>query len=259
MVIGVNCGHTVKGTVGSGAVGYLNESDETRAVGYALMSMLESLGNTVIDCTNDYAESVNENLSEICRIANSHSLDVFISIHFNSGGGTGSEAYTYNSEDKAYAGGMLAALSELGFRNRGIKDGSKLYVVRNTSAPACLLEVCFVDNEQDADLYKTVGASKIAAALCEAVTGNSPSIGGDELTMTQYEELSRRIDKIEEELEKVKTPMIYNYVDDNMPEWARETVKKLVDKGVLKGDGDGLALTDDMLRMLVINDRAGLY
>ena len=33
MRIGINCGHTISGTPGSGATGYLNESNETRAVG----------------------------------------------------------------------------------------------------------------------------------------------------------------------------------------------------------------------------------
>ena len=44
-----------------------------------------------------------------------------------------------------------------------------------------------------------------------------------------------------------------------MPEWARPTIQKLVDKDILKGDGNGLNLTDELLRMLVINDRAGIY
>ena len=39
MRFGVNCGHTASG-VGSGAVGVLNESVETRNVGYALMDIL---------------------------------------------------------------------------------------------------------------------------------------------------------------------------------------------------------------------------
>ncbi len=37
MIVGINCGHTVSGTVGSGAVGFLNESNETRRVGYKVM------------------------------------------------------------------------------------------------------------------------------------------------------------------------------------------------------------------------------
>ena len=52
----------------------------------------------------------------------------------------------------------------------------------------------------------------------------------------------------------------YDYIDENMPEWAIPTITKLVDKGFLKGDEEGkLGLTEDLMRLLVINDRAGLY
>lgn len=46
-----------------------------------------------------------------------------------------------------------------------------------------------------------------------------------------------------------------------VPEWGRATVEKLVRKGWLKGEGDrnGLNLSEDLLRTLVINDRAGVY
>ena len=51
----------------------------------------------------------------------------------------------------------------------------------------------------------------------------------------------------------------YKYYDD-MPDWAKPTVSKLVKKGYLKGEGSGvLNLTEDTLKVLVINDRAGLY
>ena len=48
--------------------------------------------------------------------------------------------------------------------------------------------------------------------------------------------------------------MIYNYIDDNMPAWARATVQKLV--GNEKGEP---RLTDSDLKQLVINDRSGIY
>lgn len=67
------------------------------------------------------------------------------------------------------------------------------------------------------------------------------------------------IDKLGDRITKLENPMIYNYIDNNMPKWARPTMQKLVDKGYLQGDENGLNLTDDFLRMLVINDRAGLY
>ena len=41
--------------------------------------------------------------------------------------------------------------------------------------------------------------------------------------------------------------------------WAAETVEKLIALGALRGGGTGLALSEDMLRAFVINDRMGLY
>lgn len=67
-------------------------------------------------------------------------------------------------------------------------------------------------------------------------------------------------DKFKQKLVEGEQEMIYNYIDENMPEWAKATIQKLVDKGILQGNEKGeLNLNDTMLRMLVINDRAGLY
>ena len=41
--------------------------------------------------------------------------------------------------------------------------------------------------------------------------------------------------------------------------WAVETVQKLVNRGVIKGSGGNLDLSEDMLRVLVFQDRAGAY
>lgn len=52
---------------------------------------------------------------------------------------------------------------------------------------------------------------------------------------------------------------VYNTVDA-VPAWGKATVQKLVNKGFLQGDDKGkLALSTDLLRLLVINDRAHLY
>ena len=50
----------------------------------------------------------------------------------------------------------------------------------------------------------------------------------------------------------------YNTVDE-CPSWARETIQKLVDKKYLDGTGKGLDLSYDMVRTLVILDRAGNF
>lgn len=59
----------------------------------------------------------------------------------------------------------------------------------------------------------------------------------------------------------------YNTLDE-VPIYSYDTIKKLIDMGCIKGKGTSydsegypadLDLSDDMVRLLVINDRAGLY
>ena len=46
----------------------------------------------------------------------------------------------------------------------------------------------------------------------------------------------------------------------SVPAWARPTIQRMIDKGWLEGDNNGnLDLSLDMLRIFVVNDRAGLY
>lgn len=58
--------------------------------------------------------------------------------------------------------------------------------------------------------------------------------------------------------EQEETEVRYNTVKE-CPEWAQKTIQKLIDKGHLSGDGKNLDLSHDMVRMFVINDRAGIY
>ena len=50
----------------------------------------------------------------------------------------------------------------------------------------------------------------------------------------------------------IKHPMIYNYIDNNMPEWARNAVAWAVKNGILKGDENGLNLDDKVLRYITM-------
>ena len=73
------------------------------------------------------------------------------------------------------------------------------------------------------------------------------------------ENLTHTVDKLADRIRTLENPMIYNYIDENMPLWARDTIQKLVDKGLLVGDEKGLHLTDNDLKQFVVNDRAKLY
>ena len=172
MRISINCGHTKTGA-GYGAVsGKYRESDIVRAVGKELIRVLKSKGHTVYDSTVDNASSHNTYLKESVRLANSKDIDLFISLHCNasaSHSANGVEVYTYKGRKLDQAVHVCYELSLKGFRNRGIKDGSSLYVVKNTKAPAMLIELFFLDNSTDQTLYSKVGYRTIARAIANAL------------------------------------------------------------------------------------------
>lgn len=63
----------------------------------------------------------------------------------------------------------------------------------------------------------------------------------------------------EKDMEKIKEEITrYNAVDE-LPEWAKPTIQKLLDKGLLSGDGKNLDLSADMIRVFVVLDRNGTF
>lgn len=184
MKIGINCGHTLIGP-GSGAVGIINESLEARNVGNALIELLKNNGNEVINCTIDQADTQNAYLAECVKLANRQDLDYFISIHFNAGGGKGTEIYTYKGNEYTEALNICENITGLGFNNRGIKDGSRMYVIRKTKAKSMLIEICFVDSD-DANRYLDIGAVKFAEAIYKGIVYNNQ-------IKTEYDEWIARL------------------------------------------------------------------
>lgn len=169
MKFGIDCGHTLSGA-DTGAEGNgRREQDLTREVGHKVIEKLKALGHTVVDCTKDSCSSLGESLSYRVTIANNNNIDMFASIHFNAGGGRGTEVYTYGGKHFNEADNVLNEIVSLGFINRGIKDGSHLYVIRNTKARAMLIECCFIDTD-DMNKYN---AENIANAIIKGLTGQT--------------------------------------------------------------------------------------
>ena len=190
MIIVINCGHTLKGS-GSGAIGLINESEETRTIGKKVISLLKENGHTVINATVDKASSQKVYLENVVDISNGYNADLFLSIHFDAlnGKAQGSSIYTYKGSKHIEAVRILEKLEKIGFKNRGVKNGSELYVVRNTTAKALLIEVCFCDNKNDVNIYKA-NIGKIAKAIVEGVTGEMVE---EKCSNSAFEESRKRL------------------------------------------------------------------
>ena len=151
-----------------GANGYLSETKESRVVKDKVISLLRNEGHTVYDCTDEGGKSIAQNLINIVDKCNNHKVDLDISIHFNAFNtqAHGIEVFQYDNSTNDISTRICNNISQLGFTNRGVKDGSELYVLKNTVSKAILIECCFCDNKKDSETYN---ADKIAKAIVEGI------------------------------------------------------------------------------------------
>ncbi|WP_244835113.1 N-acetylmuramoyl-L-alanine amidase [Clostridium sp. BJN0001] len=169
MKFGIDLGHGVDGD--RGAVGRIPEENIIDEIGKILIKNLKQAGHTVVELRPDRAKNVPDSLMMRYNKANYYNVDMCISIHANIGGGRGTEIYTYNGNEFLEAKNVLDNLISLGFKNRGIKDGSHLAMIRRTKSKSMLIEICFLDSD-DVDIYKNAGSKKISDAILNGITNS---------------------------------------------------------------------------------------
>ena len=95
-------------------------------------------------------------------------FDAFVSLHCNAalGRANGVEVLHYGPKTALPAARMTGAMCLwLPLKNRGAKERPELYVLRETKAPAFLIELGFVDNKKDMRAVIERGAYAVANAL----------------------------------------------------------------------------------------------
>lgn len=170
MIVGVDFGHTLSGA-NYGAVGILKESEETRSIGKLVIAGLQKRNHKTVNCTVDYASNNRDSLNKRIANANRQRLDLFVSIHLNASKnqtGHGVEIFTYNGKQLSESKRVIQNISNLGYRNRGVKKGNHLSLVRRTNSPAMLIECFFLDNAGDVARYnKQDIANAIVSGICD--------------------------------------------------------------------------------------------
>lgn len=152
----------------TGAEGKLNEQDCALDIANRVIIKLTSLGHEAWNVRPTSVTSVTDSLQKRCDTG--ANADYFISIHLNCGGGRGSEVFAMSKTGNKLAQSVLNQLVSLGYVNRGVKDGSKLYVVKHSNPVAILIECCFVDSEEDANRYNP---EDIANAIVRGLVGEN--------------------------------------------------------------------------------------
>ncbi len=155
----------------------LKEETITWEIADRLRKKLEKMGYTVVMTREEVTDNIEptsqlESLQARVDLAHRVSADLFISIHCNMGGGTGTETYCFEP------GGYSERLAKLvqknitentELRDRGVKNAN-FYVIKNTLMPAILVETAFMDNESDAEVITSAkGQNQIAQAIADSV------------------------------------------------------------------------------------------
>ena len=131
------------------------EKDDVLKVGLAVAKILRNHG-VLVDETRATDKTVS--LKERSDMENKKKYDYFISFHrnaFKPEQANGVETFTYTNQTakaKNLADKIQKELVAIGFTNRGVKKAN-FHVLRETKAPAVLIEIGFIDNTKDNQLF----------------------------------------------------------------------------------------------------------
>lgn len=132
------------------------EKDDVLKLTLAVGQQLENAGyNVLYTRTTDRYDSPYEK----AQIANRSGADYFISFHRNSGinpntySGTQALVYALNTEAARLGESINNELVKFGFKDLGVVERPGLVVLRRTQMPAVLMEVGFINNDVDNQMF----------------------------------------------------------------------------------------------------------
>lgn len=154
----ISAGH---GGSDSGAVGNgFKEKDLNLSIAMACGNYLKSKG---VEVQMSRVKDEDDDLNQEARESNAFGPDLTVSIHNNAGGGDGVEAWysIVGGLGKTCAENILAEVVKIGQNSRGAKtrkgsNGRDYYgFIRQTKAPAVIVECAFIDNATDIQIINT--------------------------------------------------------------------------------------------------------
>jgi len=146
----------------TGVLNYGTEEARMNQVADVVQRVLQSHGVDV------YRNRPEWSLGQAVNDSNRVKPNLHFCIHSNAGGGRGAEIYAYapGGEGEKAAKLIYAEIAAITpTADRGVKFNPSLYELRNTNAPAALVEVAYHDNAEDATwIINNIEAIGIALA-----------------------------------------------------------------------------------------------
>lgn len=161
------------------------EDTETRRVVSALQKRLGGLCAVYPTDRNAYGDYQKGTLRSVAQFQD---YDFVLEVHFNAfkaGGADGKikgvEAWIPKGGDKTVAEKLCKVISACGLTNRGVKEGNLAVIntAKGSGVPACLLEVCFLDDPDDMAVY---------SAKFDAITAAIAGVFGAEEAATPQDD-----------------------------------------------------------------------
>ena len=215
----LDAGHDASNLANKSPDGSYYEHEFTLDIAKRIRTHLERCGVTVTETRPDGGAV---SLAQRCAIANGITgMDLFVSLHSNAAGGSGWSsargwsAYIYGAGGarEQAANAILARVRETGtaVRSAAIVYDPALYVLKNTAAPAVLIEHAFHTNAEDvANLKDTAWRASVAAAEARGIT--------DHLGVTWVPETSQET-PVDPELEAAVDALAAAGIIDSPDRW----------------------------------------
>ena len=239
----ISAGHFGKGT---GASGFLDEGEESVYVVQRLSEKLRHKGITVNTVIDKQSKNQQQNLAYLINQHNATQRELDVSIHFNAAPsqrkeGIGTEVLYINPAIYSFAIKMSTEIAKAGkFKNRGAKQRFNLAFLNGTNRKSIIIEVCFVNSEQDAMLYQK-NKGLIIEAIAHTFTSYFPHTAAVCQTPAQQTITSKALHHKVEEL----------FNDKN-------AVRRQLEKGVQKGTFQPVWLENFELGKLTLYDYIAL-
>lgn len=169
----------------------LQEADVVLIISQLVQKHLTAVGCEVKLTRTDWEQAETDDLHYRTSLANGWGADIFVSLHCNSAaniGAKGYEVWTTPGDTKGdrlatclyrqIAGEFPDRLGRTDYADGDPDKESRFYVLTYTDAPACLIELAFISNGEEATLLADSSwQDRYARAIARGITDYAAGVG----------------------------------------------------------------------------------